>query len=195
MEPYQEGGGGGAAAVSAWRLSFWAEGAEDTRVLLPAGLIWSYPEPDMEIHGLLYRNVQENFLLRLSKAAGVSREVVAALQAPRPQELLLEPEELFAFLSKSVPPLRKHGVTVQMPSRWTREGKRPAGIRIKTRGFVNGMPNGGEAGMPKLGVDQLVAFEAEALLGGSELTREELAELASAKLPLVFFAANGLKWM
>lgn len=189
----EEAGARAAAATSAWRLSFWAEGAEDTRVLLPAGLVWSYPEPDMEIYGLLYRNVQENFLLRLSKAAGVSREVAAALEAPRPQELLLEPEELFAFLSKSVPALRKHGVTVQMPSRWTREGRRPAKVRIKAHGFAGDLPDGGAAGMPKLGVDQLVAVEAEVLLGGRELTREELAELASAKLPLVFFRGEWIE--
>lgn len=198
VEPYQGGGevteeGRAAAATSTWRLSLWAEGAEDTRVLLPAGLIWSYPEPDMEIHGLLYRNVQENFLLRLNKGADVSREVAAALEAPRPQELILEPEEVFAFLSKSVPALRKHGVTVQMPSRWTREGRRPASIRIKTQGFAGGLPDSGTAGMSKLGVDQLVAFEAEALLGDRELTRKELAELASAKLPLVFFRGEWIE--
>lgn len=196
VEPVQESSEenrGSGAAAPVWRLSFWAEGAEDTGMLLPAGLIWSYPEPDMEIRGLLYRNVQESFLLRLSKAADISREVAAALENPRPRELLLEPEDVFAFLSKSVPALRKHGVTVQMPSRWTREGRRSASIRIKTQGFANGLPDGGTAGMPKLGVDQLVAYDAEVLLGGRELTREELAELASAKLPLVFFRGEWIE--
>lgn len=196
VEPYQDGHGEtaeGEAATALWRLSFWAEGAENPSVLLPAGLIWSYPGPDMEIHGLLYRNVQENFLLRLSKAAGVSREVAAAMEHPRPQDLLMDPKDLIAFLSKSVPALRKLGVNVQMPSRWTREGRRSASIRIRTRGFASGMPEGGGDGMPRLGVDQLVAFEAEALLGGRELTREELMELASAKLPLVFFRGEWIE--
>lgn len=196
VEPYQDGHGetaAGEAATALWRLSFWAEGAENPRVLLPAGLIWSYPGPDMEIHGLLYRNVQENFLLRLSKAAAVSREVAAAMEHPRPQDLLMDPKDLITFLSKSVPALRKLGVNVQMPTRWTREGRRAASIRIKTRGFANGMQDGGIDGMPRLGVDQLVAFEAKALLGDRELTREELMELASAKLPLVFFRGEWIE--
>lgn len=187
----------GASALSVgafpvWRLTFWGEGAEDAGVLLPASLIWSYPQPDMEIRGLLYRNVQENLLLRLSKAAGLSREVAAAMEAERPEELLLKPDEVYAFLSKSVPALRKNGVTVQMPSRWTKEGRRSSGIRIKAQGWV-GTPDGAAAETPKLGVEQLVAFEAEALLGGHEITREELTELAAAKFPLVFFRGEWIE--
>ncbi|GJM77461.1 hypothetical protein HMSSN036_96770 [Paenibacillus macerans] len=122
-----------------WRLTFWAEGAEDAEVLLPLRLIWSYPQRDMEIRGRLYRNVQEHVLLRLAKAAEASPEIAAALEGPRPEGLLLAPEQVFSFLSKSVSTLRKTGVTVQMPSRWTREGRRTSGVRLKARGWA-GMP-------------------------------------------------------
>ncbi|MGG6311521.1 DEAD/DEAH box helicase [Paenibacillus macerans] len=197
IEPAREVWGDSAAGpdpgtVPAWRLTIWGEAAEDAGVLLPARLIWSYPHPELEIRGLVYRNVQENLLLRLNKAAELSREVAAVMEGPRPEELLLEPDEVYAFLSKSVPALRKNGVTVQMPSRWTKEGRRSSGIRIKTRGWA-GSPGGAAAEAPKLGVDQLVAFEAEALLGGREVTREELAELASAKFPFVFFRGEWIE--
>ncbi|MEC0141614.1 DEAD/DEAH box helicase, partial [Paenibacillus macerans] len=175
-----------------WRLTFWAEGAEDAEVLLPLRLIWSYPQRDMEIRGRLYRNVQEHVLLRLAKAAEASPEIAAALEGPRPEGLLLAPEQVFSFLSKSVSTLRKTGVTVQMPSRWTREGRRTSGVRLKARGWA-GMPGDGAQEKPRMGVEQLVAFEAAAVLDGREISREELAELAAAKTPLVFFRGEWIE--
>lgn len=175
-----------------WRLTFWAEGAEDAEVLLPLRLIWSYPQRDMEIRGRLYRNVQEHVLLRLAKAAEASPEIAAALEGPRPEGLLLEPEQVFSFLSKSVATLRKTGVTVQMPSRWTREGRRTSGVRLKARGWA-GMPGDSAQEKPRMGVEQLVAFEAAAVLDGREISREELAELAAAKTPLVFFRGEWIE--
>lgn len=174
-----------------WRLSFWAEGAEDPALLLPAGLIWSYPNPDMEVRGRKYAHVSRNLLLRLSKAAELSAEVAAAMETERPEEVLLRPEQLYAFLSRSVAQLRKHGVSVQMPSRWTREGRRRAGVKIKASGWKGNAPEKApEAG---LGVKQLVAFEAEAVLNGRELTLEELSQLASSKSPLVLFRGEWIE--
>lgn len=177
----------GNTGFPAWRLTFWGEGVEDAGVLLPARLIWSYPDRDMEIRGRLYRNVQENFLIRLGKAAELSRELTDAMHIARPEGLLLTPEAVYSFLSKSVAKLRKHGVTVQMPSRWTKEGRRPTGVRIKAQGWSGLQLESGSANTPSLGVDQLVAFEAEAVLGDLKITLEELSELAGSKHSLVFF--------
>ncbi|GAA0134658.1 DEAD/DEAH box helicase [Paenibacillus sp. YSY-4.3] len=174
------------AAVPAWRLSMWAEGVEDPGVLLPYGLIWSYPEHDIEIRGRIYHGAREQLLHRLGKAARLSRGVRKAMERPRPEGALLQPEEVFALLSKEVAQLRKHGVTVQMPSRWTKEGRRTAGIRLRT-GSWGASPESGQGGSPQLGVEQLIAYEAEAVFSGSPLSEEELSELAASKSPLVFF--------
>ncbi|MEF2966215.1 DEAD/DEAH box helicase [Paenibacillus sp. M1] len=187
IEPWQENGAGGNGKDTGplWRLSFWGEGAEDPSVRLPAGLVWSYPEPDMEIAGRKYRNVRENLLLRLKKAAELSGLIAEACMTARPDSAVLRPEEMYAFLSRSVVPLRKHGVSVQMPSRWTREGRRTAGVKIKTAGW-EGFPREKSEGAG-FGVQQLVSFEARAVLGGKELSLEELAQLAASKSPLVLF--------
>ncbi len=174
-----------------WRLTLWGEGAEDPSVLLPAGLIWSYPAPDMIIRGRKYRNVRRNLLLRMKKAAELSAEIGAAMESARPEVLELRPEEMYTFLSRSVVLLRKHGVNVQMPSRWTREGRRAAGVKIKASGWEK--PKGEEEPNAGLGVQQLVAFEAGAVLNGEELSREELAQLASSKSPLVFFRGEWIE--
>ena len=94
-----------------WKLSFWAEGVEDPRVLLPAGLIWSYPKRDMEILEREYRNVQQNLLIRLSKAAHIEPVIREAMGGPHPESVILHPQQLYTFLSKSVSLLRKQGVS------------------------------------------------------------------------------------
>ncbi|MUG46467.1 DEAD/DEAH box helicase [Paenibacillus woosongensis] len=183
LEPAEE-----EAAMPAWRLSLWAEGVEDPGVLLPYGLIWSYPERDIEIRGRVYHGAGEQLLHRLGKAARLSRAVRKAMECPRPEGTMLQPEEVFALLSKEVAQLRRHGITVQMPSRWTKEGRRTAGVRLRTEQWGTPSESGqGPGSTPRLGVEQLVAYEAEAVFGGSPLSEEELNELASSKSPLVFF--------
>lgn len=191
IEPVPEARGEGGKDGLLWRLSFWAEGVEDPSLLLPAGLIWSYPHPDMEVRGRKYAQVRRNLLLRLYKAAELSAEVAAGLEEERPEWVLLQPEELYTFLSRSVVQLRKHGVSLQMPSRWTREGRRSAGVKIKALGWKDSaQEKTPEAG---LGIKQLVAFEASAVLNGQELTLDEVARLASSKSPLVLFRGEWIE--
>ncbi|MNO22530.1 ATP-dependent helicase HepA [compost metagenome] len=176
-----------------WRLSFWCEGAEDPSMLLPAEMIWSYPKRDIIVRGRRYKDVQENLLLRISKAAALSEEVDSALETERPIGKALRSEELYTFLSKSVSPLRKHGITVQMPSSWTKEGKRSTGIKLKVSGWRAAQGRAKVADSQRLGVEQLIDYKAEAMLGDKELTLEELAELASSKSPLVLFRGEWIE--
>lgn len=175
-----------------WKLSFWAEGVEDPRVLLPAGLIWGYPKRDMEIQEREYRNVQQNLLLRLSKAAYIEPVIKEVMGRSHPESVILHPQQLYAFLSKSVSMLRKQGVTVQMPTRWTKEGRRRVGVRLKVEGWSEGS-GGAQPEASKLGIDKLVQFEAEASLNESPLTYSELAELASSKSSLVLFRGEWIE--
>ncbi|AWB43258.1 ATP-dependent helicase [Paenibacillus sp. CAA11] len=173
-----------------WRLSFWAEGAEDASLLVPAGVIWNEPHTEVTYRGKVYRGIQENLLLRLYKAAEIAPEIRDAMQAPRPESVVLQAEEVYRFLSRSVPALRKNGVTVQMPSRWTREGRRKAGIKLKAEGWER---QSSAKRQPELGMRELVKFEVEAVLGGMALSAAELSELASAKSPLVLFRGEWIE--
>lgn len=196
IEPQQESRGlmGEDNNGPVWQLSIWCEGAEDPSMLLPAELIWSYPDKDIIFRGRRYKDVQENLLLRIAKAAAMSVEIESALNIERPAGKLLRSEELYVFLSKSVSTLRKHGITVQMPSSWTKEGRRSAGIKLKVSGWRDSdKHNKAENRVHRLGVEQLLSFEAEAMLGDKELTSEELAELASSKSPLVLFRGEWIE--
>lgn len=176
--------------IPEWVLTFWGEGVEDPSLLLPAEFIWSYPGRDIEVRGRTYKDVQENLLLRLSKAAELSGEVADAMESERPEGAVLRPDEVYTFLSKSVPQLRKNGVTVQMPSRWTKEGRRTAGVKIKAAGWDESRD---AAEVSKFGVDQLVSFQAEAVIDGQVLTTEELTQLSGSKSPLVFFRGEWIE--
>lgn len=189
-----EGGSLDSEVTSNWRLSFYAEGAEEPSVLIPAGLIWSYPKRDIEIQGRLYSNIKENLLLRLGKAASLAPELRTGLNDPRPEEATLESAEVYNFLSKSVSQLRKNGVTVQMPSRWTREGRRNASLKLKATGLASAViGRDKEPNAPGLGTEQLITFEADVLLNGERVSIEELADLAASKSPLVLFRGEWIE--
>ncbi|WP_213620597.1 DEAD/DEAH box helicase [Paenibacillus sp. J22TS3] len=189
--PHEQAAADSSSSPGEWKLSFWAEVPEDASLQLPAALIWNQPDHEMVIRGRTYSGVQENLLIRLAKAAEVSPEITGAMQGPRPDCARLRPEEVYSFLSKSVPLLRKQGVTVQMPSRWTKEGRRRAGVRLKTAGWDPA--EAGSTEKPQLGVEQVVHFELEAVLNGHKLTPEELAELASSRAPLVLFRGEWIE--
>lgn len=175
-----------------FKLSFWCEGAEDPVILLPAQLIWSYPERELILRGRKYKDVQENLLLRLQKAAALSSVVESAMHMPAPTGTTLRLEEMYVFLSKSVSLLRKNGITVQMPSSWTKEGKRSAAIRLKVSGWGDSWQHD-KLKNYRLGVEQLISFSAEAVLGDKQLTMEQLAQLASSKSPLVMFEGRWIE--
>lgn len=180
-----------------WKLSCWAEGVEDPAVLLPAGLIWSYPEPDMELRGRRYKRIQQSLLIRLAKAAELSRELRELVLSPRPEALTLKAEGMYQFLRRSVAALRRHGVTIQMPSRWTGEGRRTAGVKIKALNWnsasLHGVDRESWKGSQGLGVQQLISFEVEALLDGAPLSQDELSKLAASKSPLVWFRGEWIE--
>ncbi|WP_138495185.1 DEAD/DEAH box helicase [Paenibacillus pinistramenti] len=173
-----------------WMLSFWAESREDPSLRIAADGIWSSTEPDLPLGGSVYKDVQTEFLLSLYKAAGVSPEVRAALNISSPEGTELTQEEVYRFLSRTVPLLRRQGITVQMPSRWTKEGKRRAGVKLRARSWDQ---QGSRPAKTDFGMQQLVTFKLEAMLGDRMLSLEELEELAGSKVPLVFFQGEWIE--
>ncbi|WP_223067090.1 DEAD/DEAH box helicase [Paenibacillus caui] len=173
-----------------WTLSFWAESSEDASLLLPADAIWNSPAADITLGGRVYKDAKIQLLTSLYKAAAYSPEVREAMNSPMPDGTELRQEEVFPFLTRTVPLLRKNGVTLQMPSKWTKEGKRRAGVKLKMGEWDQAGNQDRQAG---LGVQQLLSFRMEAALDGKILNEQELAELASAKTPLVFFQGEWIE--
>ncbi|MGN7359395.1 DEAD/DEAH box helicase [Paenibacillus sp. SAF-054] len=170
-----------------WRVTFWAEFQDEFGAWLPIAAIWGYRERDIHRRGKTYTNVQEQMLSLLGEAAALSPEIAEALCVPAPQSLELNSAEMVAFVRNSVPRLNKAGMTVQMPSRWSRKGRRKVGLSLKMQ------TDDSKPGLPVIGMEQLVSFHVEAALEGMTLTREELAELAESTLPYVQFRGEWIE--
>ncbi|UNK19103.1 DEAD/DEAH box helicase [Paenibacillus sp. N3/727] len=175
-----------------WRLSVWAGGREDEGLWLPAHSIWSCREKDLLVRGRIYTSIQEQLLLTIGGAADQSAELAEGLRGPAPEGVVLPLEKLSSFMRESVPRLTRTGVTVQMPSKWSREGRRRVGLSLKM--MQDTSPNGGvDNHLPILGMEHLVSFEVSAAVGGQQLSREELAALAEANMPYVQFRGEWIE--
>ncbi|MET3938590.1 SNF2 family DNA or RNA helicase [Paenibacillus sp. PvP094] len=173
-----------------WGITFWADSAQEAGLRLPARTIWAHPDRDLDRGKVRYVSAAEQLLMALGHASELAPELEIALLQPRPEGIKLEQQSFFEFLTHAVPRLQKAGITVLMPSRWSRAGRRKAGLRLQmlNRGTERapGAPNA-------LGMEQLVAFKAEPMLDGKPVTAEELAALAEASVPYVMFRGEWIE--
>lgn len=173
-----------------WGITFWVDSAQEAGLRLPARTIWAHPDRDLDRGKVRYVSAAEQLLMALGQASELAPELEIALLQPRPEGIKLEQQSFFEFLTHAVPRLQKAGITVLMPSRWSRAGRRRAGLRLQmlNRGTERapGAPNA-------LGMEQLVAFKAEPMLDGKPVTAEELAALAEASVPYVMFRGEWIE--
>ena len=175
---------------STWGISFWVNSDQESGFRLPARSIWAHPERDLDRGKVYYPSVAEQLLMAIGEASELAPELETALLYARPEGIHLQQQSFFEFLTHAVPKLQKAGVTVLMPSRWSRAGKRRAGLRLQ---MVNGAPDRQPGAVSALGMEQLVAFTAEPMLDGKPITAEELAELAESTVPYVMFRGEWIE--
>ncbi|WP_440115936.1 DEAD/DEAH box helicase [Paenibacillus sp. QZ-Y1] len=175
---------------SVWGITFWVDSVQESGLRLPARTIWAHPERDLDRGKVRYISAAEQLLMALGHATELAPELEPALLHPRPEGMKLEQQAFFEFLTYAVPRLQKAGVTVLMPSRWSRAGKRRAGLRLQMLNRGTEMPLGASSA---LGMEQLVAFKAEPMLDGKPVTAEELAALAEATVPYVMFRGEWIE--
>jgi SNF2 family DNA or RNA helicase len=159
-----------------WALEFALQSAEDPSVYLPAVDVWAGgrfpglpPRPD------------ETLLAGLGRAVRLFPLLHAALRDPQPTGLELDTSEAHEFLRQAAPLLQAAGFGVQLPS-WS--GRKGVGLKLTTRSKSKKGTSRAVAASG-FGLQELVDFRIDLVIGDSVVTAEELAELARLKVPLV----------
>uniref|UniRef100_UPI002102BF62 DEAD/DEAH box helicase n=1 Tax=Paractinoplanes polyasparticus TaxID=2856853 RepID=UPI002102BF62 len=159
-----------------WGLEFALQSAEDPSLYLPAAEVWAGgrfpglpPRPD------------ETLLAGLGRAVRLFRLLHVALRDQEPAAMELDTAEAHEFLQQAAPLLQAAGFGVQLPA-WA--GRKAVGLKLTTRS--KSRSSGSKAMADSgFGLDELVDFRLDLVIGEAAVTAEELAELARLKVPLV----------
>ena len=157
-----------------WALEFALQSAEDPSLYVPAAAVWA----GEQVPGLPPRP-DETLLAGLGRAVRLYPAVHEALSGRHPAGLTLQTRDAQDFLQNAAPLLQAAGFGVQLPA-WA--GRKAVGLKLTTRSRPSG-PGGVVSG--GVGLDDLVDFRLDLVIGDHTVTAGELAELARMKVPLV----------
>lgn len=167
------------SAPDRWRVEWLLSSRGDPSLIVPLADFWSRaewarPSP---------RSVRE-VLIQLGQACRLCNRLWAGMDSDAPVGVELDREEALVFLREQAPILQGAGFRVIVPAWWTATGQRRLRLRLTTRG-VAGEQQPGPDGPGFLGFDTLLEFDAEIVLDGKPLSREEWRRLVAAKEGLV----------
>ncbi|HET6532937.1 MAG TPA: SNF2-related protein [Actinoplanes sp.] len=172
--PSADGAPGG--RTGEWGLEFALQSAEDPSLYLPAVDLWQ----GARMPGLTNRP-DETLLAGLGRAVRLFPLLHVALRDPEPAAMTLDTAEAHEFLRQAAPLLQAAGFGVMLP-RWA--GRKAVGLKLTTRSRTRSGSSRAVADSG-FGLDQLVGFRIDLVIGDGVVTAEELAELARLKVPLV----------
>ncbi|MFI5935224.1 DEAD/DEAH box helicase [Actinoplanes sp. NPDC051494] len=165
-----------AQPADAWLLEFLLQPIDEPSLLVGATEVWQDAVAPLR---QWTQRPQERLIAGLGRAAKLFGDLDAALRLPRPTELVLDTEGAYRFLGQAAI-LEQAGYGVLLP-RWWREPLR-LGLALEVRGTGAAAPVLRDETANLAGI---VAYDWGLALGGRVLTDDELAELATVKVPLV----------
>ncbi|WP_250002201.1 DEAD/DEAH box helicase [Actinoplanes sp. M2I2] len=160
-----------------WGLEFALQSAEDPSLYLPAADVWA----GGRIPGLPPRP-DETLLAGLGRAVRLFPLLHVALRDQEPAAMELDTTEAHEFLQHAAPLLQAAGFGVQLPA-WA--GRKAVGLKLTTRTKSRTSSGSRAVADSGFGLDELVDFRIDLVIGEGAVTAEELAELARLKVPLV----------
>jgi SNF2 family DNA or RNA helicase len=156
-----------------WRLEFALQSAEDPSLYLPAAEIWA----GGRMPGLSQR-ADESLLAGLGRAVRLFPALHEALLEAEPDGMTLDTGSAHDFLRQAAPLLQAAGFGVQLPA-WA--GRKAVGLKLTTRSRGSSRAVAGSG----FGLQELVDFRIDLVIGDGVVDAAELAELARLKVPLV----------
>jgi SNF2 family DNA or RNA helicase len=159
-----------------WGLEFALQSADDPSLYLPAAELWA----GGRLPGLSAR-ADETLLAGLGRAVRLFPLLHVALRDQQPDGMALDTAEAHEFLRQAAPLLQAAGFGVQLPA-WA--GRKGVGLKLTTRSKTKGTSSRAVAASG-FGLQELVDFRLDLVIGDSVVSADELAELARLKVPLV----------
>ncbi|XVU30350.1 DEAD/DEAH box helicase [Actinoplanes sp. CA-054009] len=160
-----------------WGLEFALQSAEDPSLYLPAEEVWA----GGRFPGLPARP-DETLLAGLGRAVRLFPLLHVALRAQEPGRMAIDTAEAHEFLRSAAPLLQAAGFGVQLPA-WA--GRKAVGLKLTTRSRKPKGTSTRAAADSGFGLQELVDFRLDLVIGDGVVSAEELAELARLKVPLV----------
>jgi superfamily II DNA or RNA helicase len=167
----------------AFTLRFLLQSPDDASLLVAAEEVWNARGKKLEKLGRAFRDPQDALLEALGRAARLYPPLEAALAAPKPESLPLDPTEAYGFLAQGAALLSDAGFGVIVPGELTRNGSRR--LRLRMRAGSKATTAGVVEGASELGLDSLIVVNWQAAVGDDTISPRELAALAAQKAPLV----------
>ncbi|HUK90736.1 MAG TPA: DEAD/DEAH box helicase, partial [Blastocatellia bacterium] len=162
-----------------WRVRYLLQASDDPSLLVPVPEAWSANghHPSVLKRGSF--KPREYLLSSLGQAAKLNSQIEESQRSPAPWGYDLDSAGAYRFLSEQAWLLEQSGFGVLLPAWWTRKGTK---LRLSSRARVQSPAMKSSGG---ISLDDIVTFDWEVLLGGQELSLEELEMLARLKSPLV----------
>ena len=158
-----------------WTLEFGLQSADDPGLYVPAELLWA----GRRVPGFPDRP-DEALLAGLGRASRLFTPLHGALREARPAATRVGTTTAYDFLRQAAPLLQAAGYGVQLPA-WA--GRKSIGMRLTTRAKSSGGQKGLVGG--DVGLDQLVDFQVDLLVGDEKVSADDLTALARLKVPLL----------
>jgi SNF2 family DNA or RNA helicase len=164
----------------AWNLEVLLQATDDPSLLVPAADVWKSGRR-LAAFGRRVDDPQERLLADLGRATRLHPALDRVLDQAHPAALELDVAGAYDFLRDAAPVLAEAGFGIQLPS-WWRSGRPRINTRLRatTRGTA-----GASAADAGLGFDAIVDYRWELAIGDTEVTADEIRELARLKVPLV----------
>jgi SNF2 family DNA or RNA helicase len=177
MEPDEPDEAHAAAGGGPWQVEFSLQSAEDPSLMLLAADVWEGVG-----FGWLAGDAhpEEELLAGLGAAARLFPALDGALREAAPVRIALDTTGALEFLRETGPLLSGAGFGVLLPD-WARRAR--LGLKLTARSSSGG--SSASARQSQFGMEDLVSFRYDLAVGDEVLSAEELAELASLKVPLV----------
>ena len=157
-------------------VELWLHAEDDPTLSLPASLLEG--DGDEIFTFLRASDARRDLARRLTEIEPLLAEHGIRFDAAAPSEAELDSEEVRLFLREGMPALQERGVPVLLPSAWLGA---PSRLRVDLRA------TSGQAARSSglFSTSALATFDWKLAVEDLTLTEEELAELASAKEPLI----------